>query len=121
VQNAAHSILVQEAVASGRYWREVPVGMTWSGGEILEGAIDLLYATADGTLHVVDYKTDHISEAQIATRADAYRTQGEAYAQTIERVTGQDVRAIHFIFAALARTSSIRRTGVHPAGEKSSR
>jgi len=121
VQNAAASAPVQEAIASGRYWREVPLGITWNDGEILEGAVDLLYATADGSLHVVDYKTDHISEAQMTTRSEEYRRQGEAYAIAVERTTGQQVRAIHFIFAALARTSSIMRTAAHPAREESVR
>src|SRR5260370_4837335 len=95
--------------ASGRYWREVPVGITWKGGEILEGAIDLLYADAGGSLHVVDCKTDHVNEAQMTTRSEEYRRQGEAYATTVERITGQQVRAIHFIWASRARMTSMPR------------
>ena len=113
VRNAAASPPIQEALISGRYWREVPVGVTCTNGDILEGAVDLLYADAAGSLHVVDYKTDHITEAQIATRSDEYRSQGEAYAKTIERVTRKRVCAIHFIFAALAHTSSLTRTATH--------
>ena len=70
VRNAVISAPVQEALTSGRYWREVPVCITWNDGEILEGAIDLLYADATGSLHVVDYKTDHISETQMTTRSE---------------------------------------------------
>jgi ATP-dependent helicase/nuclease subunit A len=112
VRNAANSQPVQEALASGRYWREVPVGITWNNGEILEGAIDLLYATADGAFHVVDYKTDRITEPQMTTRSEEYRRQGEAYATAVERTTGQQVHTIRFVFAALGRTiSQIRSKG----------
>ncbi len=112
VRNAAASAPVQEALASGRYWREVPIGVTWNEGEILEGAIDLLFESADGSLHVVDYKTDHITQAQMATRAHEYGSQVEAYAATIQCVTGQHVAAVHFIFAALASTSTVSRATV---------
>jgi ATP-dependent exoDNAse (exonuclease V) beta subunit len=115
VRNAAGSAPIQEALASGRYWREVPIGAMWNGSDILEGAIDLLYAAEDGALHIADYKTDHITEAQLGSRANEYRSQGEAYATTIERITGDDVVAIHFIFAALARTSSLTRTAADPS------
>jgi len=47
VRNAASSDAVKRAVASGRYWREVPVGAP-IGGVVLEGFIDLLYEGADG-------------------------------------------------------------------------
>jgi len=86
-----------------------PVGLIWSDGALLEGTIDLLYAATDGSLHVVDYKTDHITEAQLTSRATEYRTQAEAYATSIERVTGETVSAMHLVFAALDRTVTLSK------------
>ena len=58
-------------------------------GSILEGAIDLLYEQPDGTLVVVDYKTDRVTDAELAIRAASYRAQGEAYATTVTMVTAE--------------------------------
>jgi ATP-dependent helicase/nuclease subunit A len=102
VRNAARSAPVQDALASGRYWREVPVGCLQGDGTILEGAIDLMYAQQDGTLVIVDYKTDRVAEHELTSRAESYRAQGEAYARSVALVTGQPVGSIVFVFAALA-------------------
>ena len=43
-------------------------------GSILEGAIDLLYEQPDGTLVVVDYKTDRVTDAEVGdTRRELSR------------------------------------------------
>ena len=52
---AVDSDIVKRAVASGRFWREVPVAVAIGGGS-LHGFIDLLFEEAGG-LVVVDYKT----------------------------------------------------------------
>jgi ATP-dependent exoDNAse (exonuclease V) beta subunit len=88
VQNAAASTPVQQALASGRYWREVPIGVLLDDGSILEGAIDLLYELKGGSLSVVDYKTDHVGTAQVEQRAETYRLQGESYADALRRPAG---------------------------------
>lgn len=43
-------------MASGRYWREVPIGAP-SHDQVLEGFVDLLFETPAG-YEIVDYKTD---------------------------------------------------------------
>lgn len=101
VQNAAASPPVQQALASGRYWREVPIGIVRKDGAILEGAIDLLYERPDGSLSVVDYKTDQVGSSQVDQRAEGYRLQGTAYAEALKHATGRDVRTVEFVFAAL--------------------
>src|SRR5207244_3047653 len=68
---------------AGRQIRWTLAAQGGTNGDILEGAVDFLYADAAGSLHVVDYKTDHITEPQIATRSNEYRSQGEAYAKNI--------------------------------------
>jgi ATP-dependent helicase/nuclease subunit A len=101
VRHAAASAAVQAALASGRYWRELPVGVVQDDGAILEGAIDLLYEQADGRLVIVDYKTDRILAHEVAVRTESYRAQGEAYAAAVTRVTGREVARVVFVFAAL--------------------
>ena len=44
----------------------------------LEGAIDLLYQDSDGSLVVVDYKTDQVAASRLTALLDHYRSQGEA-------------------------------------------
>jgi ATP-dependent exoDNAse (exonuclease V) beta subunit len=103
VHNAAASAPIQRALHSGRYWREVPVGTLSMDDTLLEGAIDFLYEYPDGSIGVVDYKTDHITESQLAARAETYRLQGEAYAEAVQTVTQKRVSSIEFVFVALAR------------------
>jgi ATP-dependent exoDNAse (exonuclease V) beta subunit len=101
LRNAAASAPVQSALASGRYWREVPVGVLLVDDSILEGAIDLLYEHENGTFAIVDYKTDRVHEQEVASRAESYRAQGEAYARSVTLVTGKQVGSVVFVFAAL--------------------
>jgi ATP-dependent helicase/nuclease subunit A len=93
---------VQRAIASSRYWREVPISVSIDG-TLLEGAIDLLYEDPDGALIVVDYKTDRVSPAELAARVEHYRTQGEAYALALRDGPGLHVMRIEFIFVAAGR------------------
>ena len=70
---ALNSATVREAVASGRYWREVYVAAPIAddnGREVLlEGFIDLIYQTVDGDLVVVDYKTDALRDGEAVDQA----------------------------------------------------
>jgi ATP-dependent exoDNAse (exonuclease V) beta subunit len=104
VQRLAEAVLaspaVQAARTAARAWREAPVGVDVDG-VLLEGYIDLLYERADGQLVVVDYKTDHISFAELHERANAYRLQGGAYALAVERATNRTVAQVQLVFAAL--------------------
>lgn len=93
---ALNSPAVQRAVASGRFWREVPVAAPLGDG-LVEGFIDLLYET-DGGLAVVDYKTDDVDAAATAEAMQRYRLQGGAYALAVERATGKAVKEVVFLF-----------------------
>ena len=93
---ALDSLAVQRAVASGRYWREVPVAAPLGDG-LVEGFIDLLYET-EGGLAVVDYKTDDIDAAETGETLQRYRLQGGAYALAVERATGKAVKEVAFLF-----------------------
>ncbi len=98
VQHALKTATVRAAVASGRFWREVPVGVVTEGGMILEGFIDLLYEEPGG-LVIADYKTDAVRSAEeAAARAESYRLQGGAYALALTRALGRPVARMVFLF-----------------------
>ena len=95
--SALQSPIVRDAVDNAwRYWREVPVGVEIDG-VLVEGFIDLLVETPDG-LVVVDYKTDHVSDALIDARLATYRLQGAAYALALETILGKPVARVVFLF-----------------------
>src|SRR5439155_15122731 len=94
------------ALAAGRRWREVPVGCVVDG-LVLEGRIDLLYEDLDGSLTIVDFKTDLIAAAELSARAAEHRAQGGAYALALEQATGQRVRSVAFVLAALGGDATV--------------
>lgn len=108
VRTAAALEPVRDAVARGRYWREVPVGGPIEGG-ILEGVVDLLYEDGRGDLVVLDYKTDAITASELDARLERYRPQGEAYATLVEAATKRRVAAVVFAFARLDAWRGIDR------------
>jgi ATP-dependent helicase/nuclease subunit A len=97
VQAALASAPVREAVASGRWWREVPVAAAIGEG-MLEGFVDLLYQDADGRLVLVDYKTDRTPDEAPAR----YRVQMGAYAFAVAQALGRPVDRAGLVFAASA-------------------
>jgi ATP-dependent helicase/nuclease subunit A len=97
VESALRSNAVREAVASGRYWRELYVGAPVEG-MVVEGFIDLLYEGPQG-LVVVDYKTDSVPSAkEIDAALERYRLQGAAYAVAVERALDKPVARCVFVF-----------------------
>jgi ATP-dependent helicase/nuclease subunit A len=97
VENARESRAVREAVASGRYWREVYVGTEVEGATV-EGFIDLLFEGPEG-LVVVDYKTDSARSTEDIDHAmGRYRLQGAAYALALEMALGRAVAEVRFVF-----------------------
>jgi len=97
VRVALESETVKRAVASGRWWREVPVGAP-VGETVLEGFIDLLFEEEDA-LVVVDYKTDSLeTEEEIAERSGHYRIQAGAYALALQEATGRSVKEVVLLF-----------------------
>ena len=84
---AVDSDIVKRAVASQRYWREVPVAVGTGNGS-LHGFIDLLFEAEEG-LVVVDYKTDAIAGDAAPEAVQRYRLQGGAYAHALQELTGE--------------------------------
>jgi ATP-dependent exoDNAse (exonuclease V) beta subunit len=95
---AIRAPVVRAAVAGDRrWWREVPVA-TEIDGIVLEGFVDLLVDSPDG-LVVVDYKTDHVSDAELDTVLEHYAVQGAAYAVALEAALARPVVRCVFVFA----------------------
>ena len=105
VRSVCNSPSVRRAVASGSYWREVPIGVALNN-TILEGYVDLVFAGAHG-IEVVDYKTDSVSSAQMAERMNQYSLQGDAYRLALESATGSEVEQVTFVFAALGEEAIV--------------
>ncbi len=101
-RSALGAPIVAEAVAGGRFWREVPVA-TPIGDLIVEGFVDLLIETPDG-LVVVDWKTDSVPDDDAMDAAVArYTRQGAAYALVLEQVLGRPVVRCVFVFTRSPR------------------
>jgi ATP-dependent exoDNAse (exonuclease V) beta subunit len=91
------------AAAARRHWQETYVGTVLPDGRVLEGFVDLVYADADGSLVVVDYKTDAVPAEAIEARTLVYLPQLAAYAHALEAATGRAVSRAVLVFC-------------HPAG-----
>ncbi len=91
VRSALESDVVRRA-AGREHWRESYTGMVDDAGVVVEGFIDLVYREDDGTLMVVDYKTDAIPAAALPVRTEYYAPQVEAYERATAAATGAPVR-----------------------------
>ena len=85
---------VVQLAAAGDHWRESFSGTVDTDGTVVEGFIDLLYREPDGSLVVVDYKTDAVPSGGIPSRVTYYRPQIEAYLQAIRDATGKPARGV---------------------------
>jgi ATP-dependent helicase/nuclease subunit A len=95
---------------SGRAWRELPLSVV-EHGVLIEGVIDLLIERSDGSLVVVDYKTDQVrTEAEADEKLARYALQGGAYALMVERHLGRIPAEVVFIFARAPEVALERRT-----------
>ena len=64
---------------------------------LLQGVIDCLIDTPEGYV-ILDFKTDRVAENGIATRAEQYRPQLEAYALAVREVFGRPVKSCILYF-----------------------
>ena len=100
ILNFFQSELGQRMLSAGRLEREfkfsllVPASDYYpeaAGQEdevLLQGVVDCWFEEADGTITVVDFKTDRVSENTVADRAEGYRGQLEAYTKALSQVMG---------------------------------
>ena len=92
VRSALACAPVREASES-EHWREAFVATTDDAG-VLHGYIDLVFRRSDGTLVVVDYKTDTVPDAAIPARVVYYTPQLRAYASMLHAATGATVELL---------------------------
>ncbi len=104
-RNCLASTVLKRAARAARALREVPFTLL-DGDRLVEGRIDLLFEE-DGALVLVDYKTDSVSERDLAQRVESYHHQGELYAEAAAAVTGLPVKEVIFLFAALPAEVSL--------------
>lgn len=106
-RSALASDVVRRAGAR-EHWRETYVGTVTDDGTIVEGFVDLIYRDDDGSLVVVDYKTDAVPSNAIDARVEVYRGQMAAYVRTLEKASGAVVDRAVLLFlhpeGATART-----------------
>lgn len=96
----AKSVFNSEPVrraAVQEHWQEMQLaGMSPNETIVVEGIADLVYREDDGSLVIVDYKTD---VGVTATTLEAYWTQLSVYADLLARATGETVSRVVLVFA----------------------
>jgi ATP-dependent helicase/nuclease subunit A len=97
--------VLARARAAARVFRELPLWFP-EGEHLVEGVIDLVFEE-DGALVVVDYKTDHITEAQALDQAAHHAAQLQLYGRGLAQATGLPVRERLVLVTHLGRTVAV--------------
>jgi ATP-dependent exoDNAse (exonuclease V) beta subunit len=98
---SVRNVLASPVVAganSRNSWREAWVAAEVSDGAEVEGSIDLVVSNDDGTVTIVDYKTDRVVGQDLIKRATGYEPQLAGYALVLEKL-GMPVRDAVLVFA----------------------
>jgi ATP-dependent helicase/nuclease subunit A len=114
-RNCLASEVVQRAMRSGRWWREVAfvvpgAGSSESGGGASSdagyttGRVDLVFRDGEGIV-VVDYKTD----ATGATAMEGHAGQAETYGRGVGAATGLEVSDVVLVFARTGAEAGLKR------------
>ena len=83
--------------AAREHWQEMQLaGMSPEESIVVEGIADLVYREDDGSLVIVDYKTD---VGVTAETLEAYWIQLSVYADLLTRATGEQVSQVELVFA----------------------
>jgi ATP-dependent helicase/nuclease subunit A len=93
--------VMKRARAAGRAWRELPLWLP-EDGKLIEGIVDLVFEEG-GRLVVVDYKTDHVAEADALAQAAHHAPQLQLYGRGLTQATGLPVAERLVLFTALGR------------------
>ncbi|WP_407726528.1 UvrD-helicase domain-containing protein [Rhodococcoides fascians] len=111
----AQSVFSSEPVqraAAREHWQEMQLaGMSPNETIVVEGIADLVYREDDGSLVIVDYKTD---VGVTAETLEAYWTQLSIYADLLGRATGETVNQIVLVFARPTVAHLLYRDGTRP-------
>ena len=68
---------------------------------LLQGVVDCWFEEEDGTITVVDFKTDRVSPATVQARAEEYRSQLAVYTRALGEVVGRTVGKRYLWFFAI--------------------
>ena len=110
-RNAMASDAVREAIASGRYFRELFVSAPVNG-LLVEGFVDLLFEGPEG-LTIVDYKTDDVdTDEDIDNAVERYGAQIGAYVAALQRATGKTVQRAVLLFLRPNREVTFNDVGL---------
>ncbi|GAB90606.1 UvrD-helicase domain-containing protein [Gordonia rhizosphera] len=106
----ARSALASEPVrrsAEREHWREIKLaGLGPDGTTVIEGIADLVYREDDGSLVIVDYKTDvGVSAATL----QAYWAQLAIYANLLARATEEQVAKLELVFCRVGKAEVASR------------
>ena len=110
VRSAIGSKVVQRAVAR-EHWRESYVGMVQPDATVLEGFVDLIYREDDGSLVIVDYKTDDAPDAALTSRVAYYAPQLNAYRSIVKAATDSPTDPPILVFARQGSARSLEVCG----------
>jgi ATP-dependent helicase/nuclease subunit A len=94
---AVTAILGRIARDPRRAQREVPFVIP-AGDDLLAGTLDLLLENPDGSLTVLDYKTERLGPGGAAAAARRHRVQAGLYAWALARAAGRAVREVELLF-----------------------
>jgi ATP-dependent exoDNAse (exonuclease V) beta subunit len=98
-------------VAGRQHWRETYVGTLDDDRSVLEGYVDLIFRGDDGTLVIVDYKTDAVPPGAYPSRLANDAPQLRAYARCVSDATGEPVRAeLLFLHARAVVQAAVPRS-----------
>ena len=110
VRSALGSDVVKRA-AVREHWRESYVGMVEEDGTVLEGFVDLIYREDDGSLVIVDYKTDDAPDTALPSRMEYYAPQVNAYRTIVETAIDGPAAAPILVFARQTSARSVQVSG----------
>jgi len=110
VRSALSSEVVKRAAAR-EHWRESYVGMLQEDGTVLEGFVDLIYREDNGSLVIVDYKTDDAPDAALPSRVGYYAPQLNAYRSIVETAIHKPTTPPVLVFARTTSVASIAVSG----------
>ncbi|MFH0947265.1 MAG: UvrD-helicase domain-containing protein [Planctomycetota bacterium] len=110
VRSFLESDLADRVRAARRILPEVPFAFRADEG-LFEGSIDLLLEEADGTLVVIDFKTDDVPPEDVKLRAAGYLDQGRLYSRAVEAVTGRPAAEVLFAFLRTGQVVQLAANG----------
>jgi ATP-dependent helicase/nuclease subunit A len=105
VKEALNSPILQRAIKSDNYQKEVPFTYK-NNGTIFEGVMDLVFKEEDG-LVVLDFKTDLLKKDDLNSRVQHYRPQLQVYSDAIKSIFGGPPKEVILFFLYLMEPVSI--------------